>query len=104
VRLRPEHANHVWSYDFISTRTHDGRSVRLLNLIDEYTRECLLIRAERRWSSAKVMEALADTMVRKGIPEHIRSDNGPEFVAAVHRTRLSMGERLLRIVQLETQR
>jgi putative transposase len=44
-----KHANHVWSYDFISTRTHDGRSVRLLNLIDEYTRECLLIRAERRW-------------------------------------------------------
>ena len=55
--------------------------MRLLNLIDEYTRECLLIRAERRWSSAKVIEALADVMVRKGIPEHIRSDNGPEFVA-----------------------
>jgi transposase InsO family protein len=81
VRLRPEHVNHVWSYDFISARTHDGRSVRLLNLIDEYTRECLLIRAERRWSSAKVIEALADVMVRKGIPSHIRSDNGPEFVA-----------------------
>jgi len=81
VRLRPEHVNHVWSYDFISTRTHDGRTVRLLNLIDEYTRECLLIRAERRWSSAKVIEALADVMVRKGVPEHLRSDNGPEFVA-----------------------
>ena len=73
LRLRPEHVNHVWSYDFISTRTHDGRSVRVLNLIDEYTRECLLIRAERRWSSANVIEALADVMVRKGIPEHIRS-------------------------------
>src|ERR1700733_8222369 len=56
VRLRPTHANHVWSYDFVSTHTHDGRSVRLLNLIDEYTRECLLIRAERRWTSAKVIE------------------------------------------------
>ena len=81
VRLRPERKNHVWSYDFVSTRTHDGRSVRLLNLIDEHTRECLLIGAERRWSSAKVIEALADVMVANGIPEHIRSDNGPEFVA-----------------------
>lgn len=81
VRLRPTHACHVWSYDFVSVRTHDGRTARLLNLIDEYTRECLLIRAERRWTSAKVIEALADVMVRKGVPEHLRSDNGPEFVA-----------------------
>jgi putative transposase len=81
VRLRPLHPNHVWSYDFMSARTHDGRSVRILNLIDEYTRECLLIRAERRWSSAKVIGALADVMVMKGVPEHIRSDNGPEFMA-----------------------
>jgi putative transposase len=81
VRLRPTHPNHVWSYDFVSARTHDGRSVRMLNLIDESTRECLLIRAERRWSSAKVIGALADVMVLKGVPEHLRSDNGPEFVA-----------------------
>jgi transposase InsO family protein len=81
VRLRPEHPNHVWSYDFVSARTHDGRTVRVLNLIDEYTRECLMIRPERRWSSAKVIEVLADAMVMKGIPEHLRSDNGPEFVA-----------------------
>jgi hypothetical protein len=81
VRLRSAHENHVWSYDFISARTHDGRSVRILNLIDEYTRESLLIRAERRWSSAKVISALADVMVWKGVPEHLRSDNGPEFVA-----------------------
>jgi putative transposase len=81
VRLRPTHAGHVWSYDFVSTRTHDGRSVRMLNLIDESTRECLLIRAERRWSSAKVIGALADVMVIKGVPQHLRSDNGPEFVA-----------------------
>ena len=53
----------------------------MLNLIDEYTRECLMIRPERRWSSAKVIEALADVMVMKGVPEHLRSDNGPEFVA-----------------------
>ena len=81
VRLRPLHANHVWSYDFVSTKTYDGRTVRMLNLIDESTRECLLNRPERRWSSAKVIEALADVMVMKGVPEHIRSDNGPEFVA-----------------------
>ena len=81
VRLRPERTNHVWSYDFVSARTHDGRTVRMLNLIDEHTREGLLVRAERRWSSAKVIEALADVMVIKGVPEHIRSDNGPEFVA-----------------------
>ena len=75
----------------------------MLNLIGEHTRECLLILPERRWSSAKVIEALADVMMLKGVPEHIRSGNGPEFVArdlqkwlnTVHRTWLSTGERLL---------
>jgi putative transposase len=75
VRLRPQHANHVWSYDFGSAKTHDGRTVRMLNRIDEHTRESLLVRPERRWSSAKVIEALADVMLMKGVPEHIRSDN-----------------------------
>jgi putative transposase len=59
----------------VSTRTHDGGSVRTINLIDEHTRECLLVRAERRWSSARVIGALADVMVLKGVPEHLRSDN-----------------------------
>ena len=81
VRLRPERERHVWSYDLVSAKTHDGRTVRMLNLIDEHTRECLMIRCERRWSSAKVIGALADVMVMKGVPEHLRSDNGPEFVA-----------------------
>jgi putative transposase len=81
VRLRPQHRNHVWSYDFVSAKTYDGRTVRMLNLIDEHSRESLLVRCERRWSSAKVIEALADVMVMKGVPEHLRSDNGPEFVA-----------------------
>ncbi len=71
VRLRPERRNHVWSYDFVSARTHDGRSVRLLNLIDEHTRESLLVRAERHWSRARVISALADVMVMKGVPEHL---------------------------------
>jgi putative transposase len=70
ARLRPQHANHVWSYDFVSAKTYDGRTVRMLNLIDEHTRECLTIRSERRWSSAKVIEALADVMVAKGVPGH----------------------------------
>jgi putative transposase len=81
VRLRPEHRNHVWSYDFVSTITHDGRTVRMLNLIDEYTRECLSIHVRRRINSRHVIEVLAEAMIGHGIPEHIRSDNGPEFVA-----------------------
>jgi putative transposase len=81
VRLRPERANHVWSYDFVSARTHDGRTIRMLTLIDEYSRECLAIRAARRLGRYEVIEALADVMLFRGTPEHIRSDNGPEFVA-----------------------
>jgi transposase InsO family protein len=81
VRLRPERPNHVWAYDFVSTFAHDGRTVRMLNMIDEYTRECLAIRVARRLNSRDVIDALADAMVEHGIPEHIRSDNGPEFVA-----------------------
>jgi putative transposase len=81
VRLRPEHANHIWSYDFVSGITHDGRTLRILTLIDEYTRECLALRVERRLNSFEVINTLADVMLRRGIPEHIRSDNGPEFIA-----------------------
>jgi len=81
VRLRPERANHVWSYDFVSAMTHDGRTLRLLTLIDEYTRECLAIRVARRLGSYEVIETLADVMLWRGIPENMRSDNGPEFVA-----------------------
>ena len=81
VRLRPERANHVWSYDFVSAMTHDGRTIRMLTMIDEFTRECLAIRVARRLGSYQVMEALADVMMLRGTPEHIRSDNGPEFLA-----------------------
>jgi len=81
VRLRPEHQNHVWSYDFVSTFTHDGRTVRMLNLIDEHTRECLAIHVRRRINSANLIDVLADAMIEHGIPKYIRSDNGPEFVA-----------------------
>jgi transposase InsO family protein len=81
VRQRRERKNHVWSYDFVSTKTHDRRTVRILNLIDEHTRDCLLIRCDRSWPSAKVIFALAEVMVMKSVPERLRSDNGPEFVA-----------------------
>jgi putative transposase len=81
IRLRPERPNHVWSHDFVSGMTHDGRTLRMLTMIDEYTRECLAIRVARRLGRYEVIEALADVMLFRGIPENIRSDNGSEFVA-----------------------
>ncbi len=85
VRLKPESENHVWAYDFVHIRTWDGRAVRLLTIIDEYTRECLAIRAGRSIRSSDVIETLAGLMMARGVPEHIRSDNGPEFTARVVR-------------------
>jgi transposase InsO family protein len=81
IRLRPEHRNHVWSCDFVSARTHDGRTLRMLNLIDEYNRECLAIRVARRLNSNDVIDTFSDAMILHGVPEHILSDNGPELVA-----------------------
>ena len=81
VRLRPEYRNHVWTYDFVYERTHDGRQLRLLTVLDEYTRESLAIRVDRRLSSREVITTLAKLFISKGVPEHIRSDNGPEFTA-----------------------
>jgi transposase InsO family protein len=81
IRLRPTHRNHVWSYDIVSERTHDGRALRILTIMDEYTRESLAIRVGRRLSSQAVIEQLGELFITKGIPEHIRSDNGPEFTA-----------------------
>jgi transposase InsO family protein len=81
LRLRPCWPNHVWAYDFVQGRTHDGRVFRLLVVIDEYTRECLAISAARRITSDDVVALLADLFVTRGVPDHIRSDNGPEFVA-----------------------
>lgn len=81
LRLRPEHRNHVWSYDFVADRTHDGRPLRMLTIVDEYTRECLTIDVARRLGSNDVLERLADLMVERGTPDYIRSDNGPEFTA-----------------------
>ena len=80
VRLRPERPNHVWSYDFVQDRTHDGKVYRMLCVIDEFTRECLAIRVERKLNARVVLDVLADLFLEHGPPEHIRSDNGPEFI------------------------
>ncbi|MEO0625313.1 MAG: IS3 family transposase [Pseudomonadota bacterium] len=81
LRLRPERANHVWAYDFVEERTHDGRKFRMLCVVDEFTREVLAILVKRRLNSADVLEVLAELMLARGTPSHIRSDNGPEFAA-----------------------
>ena len=81
IRLRPEHKDHVWSYDFMVARTAEGRAFRILSVIDEYTRECLAISVNRHISTQDVIDLLFQLFVIRGIPEHIRSDNGPEFTA-----------------------
>jgi len=86
VRLRPERPNHVWSYDFVQDRTDDGRVYRTLNIIDEFTREALMIRVDRKLNSVDVVDALTDLFILRGPPEFIRSDNGPEFIAEKVRT------------------
>jgi transposase InsO family protein len=81
MRLRPQHRNHVWSWDFVMDRTDDGRPIKILTLIDEYTKEALAVYPARRICSQDVIDIFADVMVERGVPEYIRSDNGPEMVA-----------------------
>ena len=81
VRLRPECPNHVWSYDFVQDRPHDGRIFRTLNIIDEVTKEALAIKVKRKLKSTDVVDALIDLFILRGPPEFIRSDNGAEFIA-----------------------
>jgi transposase InsO family protein len=81
IRKRAERRNHVWSYDFVFDRTHDGRPLRMLTLVDEYTRECLAIDVGRRLDSEDVLDRLEKLFVSRGTPEFIRSDNGSEFTA-----------------------
>ena len=96
IRLRPEHKDHVWSYDFVTARTSDGRAFKMLTLIDEYTRECLAILVERRLTSEDVINQLYMLFLVRGVPEHIRSDNGPEFTAKAIRSWLTeMGVKTL---------
>ena len=85
IRLRPSWKNHVWAYDFVHDRTKDGRAFKMLTVIDEYTRECLAIVTKRKLRSGDVLETLGDLFIRHGVPDHIRSDNGPEFAATAVR-------------------
>jgi transposase InsO family protein len=85
IRLRPTHRGSVWSYDFTMARTHNGRAVRMLTVLDEYTRECLAIVVARKLKSDDVLHTLAELFVRHGAPEHLRSDNGSEFTSKVVR-------------------
>jgi transposase InsO family protein len=81
IRLRPAYKDHVWSYDFVADRTKDGRPLKMLTVIDEYSRECLAIEVARSIRSQNVLDCLAELFVHRGTPDHIRSDNGPEFTA-----------------------
>ena len=89
IRLRPEYRNHVWSYDFVMDTTDDGRPFRMLNVIDEYTRECLAIQVGRKLKAGDVQECLTELFCTRGVPEHLRSDNGSEFTARMIRTWLN---------------
>ena len=107
----------VWSYDFVASRTHDGRALKLLTVLDEHTRECLAIVVARKIRAHDVLEVLADLFVRDGPPEYLRSDNGPEFTAklvrrwlgrvgrrdALYRAGQPVGERLQRELQRQAQ-
>jgi transposase InsO family protein len=92
IRLRPEYKDHVWSYDFVADRTTNGKVFRMLNIIDEFTRECLSITGNRKIRAQDVIDALFNLFIVKGIPEHIRSDNGPEFTAKAVRKWLNQLE------------
>ena len=81
IRRRAQYQNHVWSYDFVHERTHDGRALKILTLVDEFTRECLAIDVRRTFKSEDVLARLAELFIFRGIPTYIRSDNGPEFIA-----------------------
>jgi transposase InsO family protein len=89
IRLRPEFKDHVWSYDFVEARTTDGRKFRILNIIDEYTRECLVCLAGRHLKAEDVISALFNLFILRAMPENIRSDNGSEFTAKAVRKWLS---------------
>ena len=92
VRLRPLFVDHVWSYDFVMDRTSDGRAFRMLTVLDEFSRESLAIKVERKLDSTDVLDCLEDLFIRRGIPCYIRSDNGPEFTAKAVRAWLDRME------------
>ena len=89
LRRRAEHPDHVWAWDFVFDRTANGRSLKWLSIVDEYTRECLALEVDRGMTSEDVLDVLRDLFVIRGVPKYIRSDNGPEFIAQAIRQFLS---------------
>ena len=98
IRLRPEYPNHVWSYDFVHDRTHDGRAFRTLNLLDEFTRESLMIRVDRQLNAIDVIDVLTDLFILRGTPAYIRSDNGSGWHPITTRSARLYSLKLLRLV------
>jgi putative transposase len=97
-RRRAEFKDHVWCWDFIFDRTAAGTSLKWLSIIDEYTRECLALKVDRSITSEDVLDTLAERFAMRGVPRHIRSDNGPEFIAqAIRRWTKRLGMETLYI-------
>jgi transposase InsO family protein len=92
VRHRATHADHVWAWDFVHDRTEDGRAIKWLSIVDEHTRECLALEARRSFRSGDVIDVLRELFMIRGTPEHIRSDNGPEFIAQAIGTWLGLAK------------
>jgi putative transposase len=90
VRRKAEHKDHVWTWDFIHDRTADGRPMKWLSIVDEYTRECLALEVERGITSRRVIDVLVELFRIRGVPKHIRSDNGSEFIAEAIRRWLGL--------------
>jgi hypothetical protein len=104
IRLRPQQRNHVWSYDFVGDRTHEGRKYRMLNVLDEFSHECLAIRVARKLKAIDVIDVLSDLFILRGIPAYIRQgstgmDRGCRCQDRLHRARQPLGERLHRELQ-----
>lgn len=89
IRLRPHHPNHIWSVDFVHDKLSNGRPYKMLTVLDEYTREALCVAVRSKMNGEDVLDALYPLLLKRGKPEYIRSDNGPEFLAAILQNWLS---------------
>jgi transposase InsO family protein len=83
IPTRAQRPDHVWSWDFVADRTDNGGKLRILSVIDEYTRECIALRAARKLTSSDLIKVMEELMEQRGSPAHMRSDNGPEFIARI---------------------
>ena len=98
IRRRAEHKDHVWAWDFIHDRTATGQPLKWLAITDEYTRECLALEVSRSITSDRVLDILTNLFLTRGVPMHLRSDNGPEFIAeAIQRQSETVGLEMLYI-------